>query len=106
MTAATSKAEAPAESQDPLMPKSERPKTLETFDIVSKFCIGLGSLVLSGAVGFSTVYFSHQATERQANAQIEALALQRRSSAAQVELSLLPVFALGVRAARKHGQER
>jgi hypothetical protein len=71
------------------------------FDIVSKFCIGLCGLVLSGAVGFSTVYFSRQATERQANAQIEALALQRRSSAAQLELSLLPAFARGTDAERQ-----
>lgn len=101
MTTATLKAEAPAESPNPLMSKSERPRTLEMFDIISKFGIGLCGLVLSGAIGFSTIYFSHQATERQANAQIEALALQRRTSAGQLELSLLPVFAHGTDAERQ-----
>ncbi len=81
--------------------KSDNPKTLERFDIVSKFCIGIVGLVLSGVIGLSTIYFSRQATERQANAQIEALALQRRSSAGQLELSLLPVFARGTDAERE-----
>lgn len=101
MTAPTSKPAPPGDTPGPAMPKSDRPKPLEKFDVVSKFCIALGGLALSGAIGFSTIYFSHQATERQANGQIEALALQRRSSAAQLELSLLPVFARGTDAERQ-----
>jgi hypothetical protein len=95
VTADTSRPEAPAESPSLLIPKNAPQKTLEVFDIVSKFCIGLGSLVLSAAIGFSTIYFTHRATERQASVQVETLVLQRRSSAAQVELSLLPVFTHG-----------
>jgi len=101
VTEPTAKPEPSVDVPSPATSKSERPKTLEKFDIVSKFCIALGGLALSGAVGFSTIYFSRQATERQANAQIETLALQRRSSAAQLELSLLPVFARGTDAERQ-----
>ena len=95
MTEPASKPERPGESSSAAAPKTERSSTIEKFDIVSKFFIGLGGVALSGAVGFSTLYFSHQATERQANTQIEVLSLQRRSAAAQLELSLLPVLARG-----------
>lgn len=75
------------------MPESSR--SLEKFDVLSKFSISAVGLLLSGAIGFSTVYFTHQANERQANAQIEALSLQKRSSAAQLEQSLLPILSHG-----------
>jgi hypothetical protein len=101
MTAPTSKPVPPGDTPGPVMARRDRQKTLEKFDIVSKFCIAVGGLALSGAIGFSTIYFSHQATERQANGQIQALALQRRSSTAQLELSLLPVFARGSDAERQ-----
>jgi hypothetical protein len=79
----------------------EGSKTLEKFDVLSKFWVGLAGLALSAAIGFSTVSFNRQTTERQANVQIEALALQRRTSAAQVELGLLPTFAKGTDSERK-----
>jgi hypothetical protein len=80
---------------------NENSKLLEKFDIVSKFCTSAAGLALSAAMGFSTVYFSHQAAERQANAQIETLSLQKRSSAAQLELSLMPVLTHGTDSERQ-----
>lgn len=82
-------------------PTTAAPRALAIFDVVSKFCTSFAALVLSGVIGFATIYYSRQATERQANAQIEALALQRRSSAAQIETSLLPVFMSGKDAERR-----
>ena len=93
--------EPPSGSLNAVILMTEHSRSLEKFDIVSKFCTVVAGLALSGAIGFSTVYFSHQATERQANAQIEALALQKRSSAAQLEQSLMPVFAHGTDSERQ-----
>jgi hypothetical protein len=81
--------------------KSELSKVLQRFQIISTFFIGLGGLVLSGTLGFSTIYFSHHATERQANAQIEARVLQRHSSTAQLELSLMPILTHGTDSERQ-----
>jgi hypothetical protein len=98
---ATSKPVPADDKPDPAMSDRHGPQTLEKFDIISKFCIAAAGLALSGAIGFSTIYFNHQATERQANGQIEALVLLRRSSTAQIELSLLPVFTHGTDAERQ-----
>jgi len=90
-----------AESLNPEMLMTDKSNLLQKFDIVSKFCTSVAGLALSAAIGFSTVYFSRQSTERQANAQIETLALQKRSSAAQLELSLMPVLTHGTDSERQ-----
>ena len=68
---------------------------LERIDVISKLLLSLATLVLSGAIGFATIHYNRQAAQRQIQNQIDSLALQRRATAAQILVSLLPILLRG-----------
>jgi tetratricopeptide (TPR) repeat protein len=68
---------------------------LERIDVIAKLSLSLAGLILSGAIGFGTIRFNRLAAQRQIQNQIESLALQRRTTAAQMLVSQLPVILRG-----------
>lgn len=68
---------------------------LERIDVIAKLALSVAGLVLSAAIGFSTIYYNRLSAQRQIQNQIESLELQRRTTAAQILVSQLPIVLRG-----------
>jgi hypothetical protein len=88
------------------------PERLHRFDTISRFWVGSVGVLLSGVLGFSTIYSNraasdrqlraqNDATEREIHSQIDAAAAQRRTAGAQLAAALLPVIAKGTDSERE-----
>jgi hypothetical protein len=70
-------------------------RRLQRADVLSKFFLGLGTLVLSAAIGFATLAHNRRATELQVQGQADRLALDRHTGAAQILVDQLPTIIRG-----------
>jgi TPR repeat protein len=71
------------------------PRGFERLDVFAKLTVGVGTLVLSAAIGFATIHYNRQAAQLQIQNQIDALALQRRATAARILVDELPTIVSG-----------
>ena len=68
---------------------------LHTFDIVSKFLLGVAGLVLSAVISMATYQNNRAAAERQVQNQNESIRAQRESAGVQAAIHLLPTILKG-----------
>ena len=67
----------------------------DRMDILAKLALSLAGLILSAVIGFSTIHHNRLASQRQIQNQIDSMKLQRRTTAAQMLASQLPVVLRG-----------
>jgi len=68
---------------------------LSILDILSKLAIGIGTLILSGTIGYATLSFNRGAAQRQIQQQQESLTFQRQNAAAQILVAELTTIVQG-----------
>jgi hypothetical protein len=76
-------------------PTGETSRWLSILDVSGKLLLGLGTLVLSAAIGFATIYDNRQAVRLQIQSQAAELELQRTIAAAQILEDQLPTIVSG-----------